>query len=151
MIARRILVVDDNHDSAESLAMLLSLDGNETRVAHDGLEAMQAAASFKPDVMLLDLGLPKLNGYQVARKVRELPSGHHVRLVAVTGWDEDSYRTDSKAAGFDAHFQKPVDYAALTQLLAGFAAAEVATGTAWQPDHAPTPQERTPSAPVVYA
>lgn len=124
MTMRRILVVDDNHDSAESLALLLNLDGHETRVAHDGVEAMQAAAAFKPDVMLMDLGLPKLNGYQVARKVRELPRGSEVRLVALTGWVEDEYRTDSKAAGFDAHFVKPINHAALTRLLAEFATVE---------------------------
>lgn len=130
MTARRILVVDDNHDSAESLAMLLGLDGNETLVAHDGLEAIEVAAMFKPDVMLLDLGLPKLNGYQVARTVRALPSGSQVRLVALTGWDEEEYRASSQAAGFDAHFLKPIDHAALTRLLAAFATAEFATGDA---------------------
>ena len=121
MTARRILVVDDNDDSAESLAMLLSLDGNETRIAHDGVEAIQAAATFKPDVMLLDIGLPKLNGYQVARKVRELPNGTRMRLVAVTGWGDDADQSASQAAGFDAHFVKPVDHAALTRLLTEFA------------------------------
>ncbi|HVG05096.1 MAG TPA: response regulator [Burkholderiaceae bacterium] len=130
MTARRILVVDDNHDSAESLAMLLDLDGNETLVAHDGVEAMQAAATFKPDVMLVDLELPKLNGYQVARKVRQSLSGDEVRLVALTGWNEDGCRADSEAAGFDAHFVKPIDHAALTKLLSGYAAAKVATSTA---------------------
>lgn len=129
MNARRILVVDDNHDSAESLAMLLNLDGNETLVAYDGIEAMQAAVTFKPNVMLVDLGLPKLNGYQVARKVRQSLSGD-VRLVALTGWDEEGYRADSKAAGFDAHFVKPIDHVALTKLLAGYATAESATSTA---------------------
>lgn len=124
--ARRILVVDDSSDSAESLALLLSLDGNETRIAYDGLEAMQAAATFKPDVMLLDIGLPKLNGYQVARKVRELPSGNEMRLIALTGWTEDAARSSSQAAGFDAHFTKPVDHAALTRLLAEFATVEIA-------------------------
>ena len=115
MTARRILVVDDNADSAETLALLLNLDGNETRIAHDGLEAVQAAAVFKPDVMLMDIALPKLDGYQVARKVRELPCGSEIMLVAVTGSGEESDRRDSHAAGFDAHFLKPVDYAALTR------------------------------------
>ena len=126
MTARRILVVDDNDDSAESLAMLLNLDGNETRVAHDGVEAIQAATTFEPDVMLLDIGLPKLNGYQVARKVRELPNGTRMRLVALTGWGDDADRSASQAAGFDAHFIKPVDHAALTRLLTEFATAQTA-------------------------
>ncbi len=113
----RILVVDDNRDSAESLVMLLTLAGNEMRAAYDGLEAVEAAATFKPDVVLLDIGLPKLNGYEVARRIRQQPEGKNMRLVALTGWGQDEDRQKSKEAGFDAHLVKPVDHAALQTLL----------------------------------
>ncbi len=116
--ARRILLVDDNRDSAESLAMLLTLAGNETHTAHDGLEAVEAAAAFRPDVVLLDIGLPKLNGYEACRRIREQPWGKTMVLVAVTGWGQEEDRRKSKDAGFDAHMVKPVDYAALMKLLA---------------------------------
>jgi PAS domain S-box-containing protein len=116
--ARRILVVDDNWDSAESLAMLLKLTGNETYTAQDGLEAVEAAATFRPEVVLLDIGLPKLNGYDAARKIRERPWGKSMVLVALTGWGQQEDRQKSKAAGFDGHLVKPVDHAALMRLLA---------------------------------
>ena len=115
---RRILVVDDNQDSATSLAMLLKLTGNETHTAFDGLEAMEAAATFRPDVVLLDIGLPKLNGYETARKIREQPWGKDVVLVALTGWGQDEDLQKSKAAGFNDHFIKPVNHEALMKLLA---------------------------------
>ena len=115
---RRILVVDDNRDSAESLADLLKLTGNETHTAHDGLEAVEAAATFRPGVVLLDIGLPKMNGYEAARKIRAQPWGKGMVLVALTGWGQDEDRRKSKEAGFDGHLVKPVDLAALTKLLA---------------------------------
>ena len=102
--ARRILVVDDNRDSAESLAMLLKLTGNETHIAHDGLEAVEAAARFRPDVILLDIGLPKMNGYEAARRIREQPWGKNMVLVALTGWGQEEDRQKSKDAGFDAQW-----------------------------------------------
>jgi len=116
--ARRILVVDDNEDSATSLAELLSLTGHETEVAYDGLEAVEAAARFRPDVVLLDIGLPKLNGYEAAQRIREQPWGQGMLLVALTGWGQDEDRQKSKDAGFDLHLVKPVDFATLTKLLA---------------------------------
>lgn len=116
---RRILVVDDNEDSAESLAILLSLAGNETHIAYDGLEAIEATATFKPDVVLLDIGLPKLNGYEVARKIRDQPWGQTMVLVALTGWGQEEDRRRSRDAGFNHHLTKPVDPLALTNLLAG--------------------------------
>ncbi len=116
--ARRILVVDDNRDSAMSLAMLLDMTGNETRTAHDGLEAVAAAAAFRPDVVLLDIGLPKMNGYEAAQKIREQPWGKKMVLVALTGWGQEEARQRSNEAGFDGHMVKPVDYAALMKLLA---------------------------------
>ncbi len=120
---RRILVVDDNRDSADSLAALLRLTGHEVRTAYDGLEALEAAATFRPDVVLLDIGLPKLSGYQVARKLREEPWGKNMVLVAVTGWGQDDDRRKSTAAGFDDHLVKPVEHAALMKLLAELPAA----------------------------
>jgi len=116
-IARRILVVDDNRDSATSLAKLLSLTGHKTHIAYDGLEAVEAAVSFLPEVVLLDIGLPKMNGYDACRKIREQPSGKRMMLIALTGWGQDEDREKSRAAGFDAHLVKPVDYEGLMELL----------------------------------
>jgi len=115
---RRILVVDDNRDSATSLAMLLKLTGNETHTAYDGLEAVEKAAAVKPDVILLDIGLPKLNGFEAARKIREQPWSKDAVLVALTGWGQDEDRQRSKEAGFNAHMVKPVELPALLNLLA---------------------------------
>jgi PAS domain S-box-containing protein len=115
--ARRILVVDDNRDSAESLALLLTLSGHQTQTAHDGLEAVEAAGQFRPDVVLLDIGLPKLNGYDACRRIREQAWGLSMVLVALTGWGQDADRRRSHEAGFDAHLVKPVDLDALRRLL----------------------------------
>ncbi|HZF29429.1 MAG TPA: PAS domain S-box protein [Gammaproteobacteria bacterium] len=114
---RRVLIVDDNADSAVSLAMLLQLEGNETYTAHDGVEALEAVDEHRPDVALLDIGLPKLNGHDVARRIRERPWGKHITLIAVTGWGQDEDRRKSREAGFDAHLVKPVDRGALAQVL----------------------------------
>jgi signal transduction histidine kinase/CheY-like chemotaxis protein len=114
---RRVLVVDDNHDSAQLIALLLGFLGHEVRLAHDGLEAVQAAASFQPHVVLLDIGLPTLNGYEAARRIRTQPGMQPV-LVALTGWGLDEDRERSAAAGFDAHLVKPVDHDVLTKLIA---------------------------------
>lgn len=116
---RRILVVDDNLDAAQSLAMLLELDGHETAMAHDGERALLLAREFDPHVILLDIGLPLMNGYEVARRVREQPWGHAIRLIAVTGWGQEQDRQQSLAAGFDHHLTKPLDPARLASLLAG--------------------------------
>ena len=116
--ARRILVVDDSRDSAESLVALLKLTGNETHIAYDGVQAVGAAEQFRPDVALVDVGLPKLNGLDVARRIREQSWGKDMILVALTGWGQDDDRHRSKAAGFDHHMVKPVDLAVLMKLLA---------------------------------
>jgi PAS domain S-box-containing protein len=115
----RILIVDDNRDSADMLAMLLQFAGHETFAAHDGLAAVEAAATLDPDVVLLDIGLPVLNGYEAARRIRE-QQGQKRRslLVALTGWGQDEDRRRSEEAGFDAHLVKPVDDAVLGRLLA---------------------------------
>ena len=115
---RRILVVDDNRDAATSLAELLEFTGHETRVAHDGLEAVQAAENFRPEVVLLDIGLPKLNGFEAARMIRQQPWAKDMMLVALTGWGQEEDRRMSSAAGFDAHLVKPADPVTLTELLA---------------------------------
>ena len=115
--ARRILIVDDNRDAAESLAMLLQLTGHETHIAYDGLEAVMAAEAFKPDVALLDIGLPTLNGYEVARKIRERSWGEGMLLIALTGWGQDGDRQKSTEAGFDAHLVKPAELGVLQKLL----------------------------------
>ena len=118
-LGRRILVVDDNRDAATSLAELLQFSGHETHVAYDGLEAVQMAQRLRPDVVLLDIGLPKLNGFEVAHKIRQQPWGKHMVLVALTGWGQDEDRRKSSEAGFNAHLVKPVDPVALMVLLDG--------------------------------
>ena len=114
----RILVVDDNRDAADALASLLELEGNEARVAHDGIAAVEAAGARRPDVMLVDIGLPGLNGYEVAARIRLEPWGASVLLVALTGWGHPEDRAKSQEAGFDYHLVKPVELADLTELLA---------------------------------
>jgi PAS domain S-box-containing protein len=114
----RILVVDDNHDSADSLGLLMKLLGNEVRIVHDGLEAVDAAKEFEPHVVLLDIGLPTLNGYETAQEIRRQPWGKQAVLIAVTGWGEPTHRQRSRKAGFDHHLVKPVDPDVLTNLLA---------------------------------
>ena len=110
--------MDDNRDSANSLAMLLKLTGHDVHTAYDGLEAVEAAATLQPDVILLDIGMPRLNGYEAARRIREQPRHKGLTLVALTGWGQEEDRRRSEDAGFDAHLVKPVDLAALTKLLA---------------------------------
>ena len=117
----RILVVDDNHDSALSLAMMLSIMGHETRTAHDGESAVETAESFLPEVILLDIGLPKLNGYEVAQRIRENAWGASMFLIAVTGWGQEEDRQRSSEVGLNVHMVKPVEPAALEKLLAGLA------------------------------
>jgi len=120
--SRRILVVDDYGESADTLADLLRLDGNDVEIAHDGLEALETAATFRPAVVLLDVAMPKLNGYDAARKIREQPWGKNMVLIAVTGWGQARDRQRSREAGFDAHLTKPVDYPVLVRMLAELSA-----------------------------
>ncbi|MEO6746090.1 MAG: PAS domain S-box protein [Caldimonas sp.] len=115
--ARRILVVDDNQDSAESLAALLAHDGHDMLTAHDGLDAIEKAASFRPDVILLDIGLPKLNGYEACRRIRQQAGGRSILIIAQTGWGQDADRRAAEAAGFDAHLLKPADLSQLFTLI----------------------------------
>jgi len=111
-------VVDDNEDAAGSLAMLLELAGYQTLQAHDGVEAIEAAEHFRPDAVLLDVGLPRMNGYEVCRCIREQEWGKDVILVALTGWGQEADRRRSEEAGFDAHMVKPPDQETLKKLLA---------------------------------
>jgi PAS domain S-box-containing protein len=113
----RILVVDDNVDSADSMGLLMKLLGNEVRIVHDGLTAVDVAKEFEPRVVLLDIGLPTLNGYETAREIRRQPWGKQAVLIAVTGWGEEVHRQRSRKAGFDHHLVKPVDPDELTNLL----------------------------------
>lgn len=118
---RRILIVDDNADSADSLAMLLQLGGHEAHTAYDGPQGLEAAARLQPDVMLLDLGLPGMDGCEVCRRVRQQPWARRALLVAVTGWGQAADRQRSQEAGFDAHLVKPVELQALEKIIAGLA------------------------------
>jgi signal transduction histidine kinase/DNA-binding response OmpR family regulator len=117
---RRVLVVDDNVDGAESLATLLKLLGHEVHVAHDGPAALRATADVRPEVVFLDIGLPGMDGYEVARRLRR-PGRNEALLVALTGYGQDEDRRRSREAGFDHHLVKPVDPAVLEELLAGTA------------------------------
>lgn len=116
-LKRRILVVDDNGDALASLSRLVTLMGNEVRQAHDGLEALEIGRSFRPDIVLMDLGMPNLNGYEAARRMRQEPWGRELSLVATTGWGQDEDRRRSAEAGFDHHLVKPVAVAALREIL----------------------------------
>jgi signal transduction histidine kinase/ActR/RegA family two-component response regulator len=118
IVSRRILIVDDNRDSARTMAMLLKLSGHETHTAFDGLEAVAAAETLRPHVILLDIGLPGLNGYETAITIRDQSWGKDILLIAVTGWGQDDDRQKAKYAGFNAHLVKPVDHASLAKLLA---------------------------------
>ena len=115
----KILVVDDHQDGAESMSALLALQGHEVRMAHDGEAALAAADAFRPDVMLLDIGLPLLSGYEVCRRLREQPWGRQITVIALTGWGDQDAVTKGEAAGFDRHLVKPVDEAVLVATLAG--------------------------------
>jgi PAS domain S-box-containing protein len=115
----RILIVDDLMDSADSLAMLLRMTGHEVHTAYDGEEAVIAAEKFRPEVVLLDIGMPRLNGYDACRRIREKPWGKGIFLIAVTGWGQEDDRRRTEEAGFNSHLVKPVDSRDLMKVLAG--------------------------------
>ena len=117
-LRRRVLIADDNRDAAESLAMLLQMEGHEVTVVHDGREAVTAFETSHPDAALLDIGMPGLNGYEIARIIRRSPLGRDVTLIAVTGWGQDNDKAQAAQAGFNHHFTKPVEPDAITALLA---------------------------------
>ena len=115
--SRRILVVDDNRDSAESLAVLLQLSGHEVRAVYDGAKALKMGGTFRPEIVILDLGMPKMSGYEAARAIRGQDWGQGIYLIALTGWGQESDRRRTQAAGFDAHLTKPLNYDALKNIL----------------------------------
>jgi len=114
---KRILVVDDNIDAGETLMMLLRLDGHDVRLAHDGEQAVDVVGNAAPDIVFLDIGMPRVNGYEAARRIRALPAGGGVKLVALTGWGQPRDRERAAQAGFDMHLTKPVAHEALRELL----------------------------------
>jgi two-component system CheB/CheR fusion protein len=116
-VTHRILVVDYNPDSADSLAMLLRLVGHDVRTAHDGRQALVVAATYRPDLVLLDIGLPGMDGFTVARHLRSQPELARAVLVALTGYGSDEDRRQAQAAGFNHHMVKPVNFEALNELL----------------------------------
>jgi len=130
----RVLIVEDNLDAAEMLDVAVSQLGHATRLAHDGATAITSAGQFAPDVILLDVGLPVMNGYAVAQALRAMPEFDHIHIAAVTGWGQDEDRRKAREAGFDSHFTKPLAPAAVEDLLA-----RVARGLALERDHTSTP------------
>jgi CheY-like chemotaxis protein len=117
-LRKRVLVVDDNVDAAESIAMILRVSGYDVRCVYDGPTVLQAAKAYRPDVVVLDIGLPGLSGYDVARLLREQPEFRRIPLVAVTGYGQEEDRRRSQEAGFDYHLTKPVDPDALQAFVA---------------------------------
>lgn len=114
---RRVLVVDDNQDAADSLSMLLELMGHEVAKAYEGRAAVELAGSFRPQLALLDIGMPEVDGYDVARRIRSQPGGREAILVALTGWGQREHRRRAEEEGFDHHIVKPVDLTVLRRLL----------------------------------
>jgi CheY-like chemotaxis protein len=114
---RRILIADDNRDSAETMCMLLNISGHEVHLAHTGAEALATAKRVRPDIAILDIGMPDLTGYEVAERIRHEAWGKDIALIAVTGWGQDSDRRRALGAGFDHHLTKPIDPDRLKQLI----------------------------------
>jgi CheY-like chemotaxis protein len=123
--SKRILIVDDNTDAADTLSMMLRLDGHETACAYGGQEALERIQLFAPQVVLLDIGLPGMDGYEVARQIRHMELGGGIRLIALTGYGQPEDRARALAHGFDEHLVKPIDPKALSVALAGAAPATV--------------------------
>ena len=111
-------MVDDNRDAADSMAMMLRLLGDEVATAHDGLEGFEAAEKLRPDVILMDVGMPRLNGFEATRQIRQMTWGRKMTIVALTGWGQEADRQQSRAAGCDGHLVKPVNLDDLERLLA---------------------------------
>ena len=113
------MIVDDNRDAADSLGLFLSFLGASVKVSYDGAAALELMEAFQPGIMLLDIGMPVMDGYEVARRARQLPRGKDLLLIAMTGWGQEEDRRRSKEAGFDHHLTKPVDFNNLDKLLTG--------------------------------
>jgi CheY-like chemotaxis protein len=116
---KRVLIVEDNQDAAEMLAELLEMLGYESRIALEALSALEIAPEFDPDIMLIDIGLPEVNGYELAQKMRAIPQFVSARLMALTGYGREADRQNAMNAGFDEHLVKPVDLERLKSILAG--------------------------------
>jgi CheY-like chemotaxis protein/two-component sensor histidine kinase len=132
IVPRKILIADDNEDAANTLAMLLKLAGHEVCTAHSGLAALALASNFRPDIALLDIGMPDVDGYEVAKGIREAAWGRDVCIVALTGWGQEEDKRRARAAGFDRHLTKPVDPRDLDELVAtgiNAAASQLAEGS----------------------
>jgi CheY-like chemotaxis protein len=119
MMRRRVLIVEDNEDAGEMYRMLIELSGHEVLVAENGVRGLEMLKSARPDIALVDIGLPGMDGYEIARRFRAEPDGHRVLLVALTGYGSSTDRDRSRQAGFDLHLLKPVDPQALKSLLDG--------------------------------
>jgi CheY-like chemotaxis protein len=118
LTVRKILVVDDNVDAAMSLAQLLELDGHQSQAVYGALEALECVPQFRPDIVLLDIGLPEMNGYEVAHRLRQMTDLAPMKLIALTGYGQSDDKARAFAAGFDAHLAKPVDLTVLERMLA---------------------------------
>ena len=116
-IPRCLLIADDNDDAAESLAMLLRMEGHEVVVVGNGRDALNAVSALRPSVVLLDIGMPDISGYEVARQLRQTPEGQSLTLIAVTGWGQERDKLRARDAGFDHHFTKPIDPNTLLELV----------------------------------
>ena len=119
----RILVVDDNPDVADSLAMLLRLEGHEVDIAYSAAATFEAVQRMRPEVVLLDIGLPQMNGYEIARRLRAAPAAERAHLIALTGYGQEHDREQAREAGFAAHLVKPADIEAVSKVLASLASA----------------------------
>lgn len=117
MRSSRILIVDDSRDNADSMAMLLGLDGHETWTANDGNEAVARATELAPDIMLLDIGLPGMSGYEVCQAVRKLPTGSGILIIALSGWGQAADKQRALDSGFDEHLTKPVEHGELVRIM----------------------------------
>jgi CheY-like chemotaxis protein len=117
LAGKRILVVDDNHDAADSLAMVLSSEGAEVRVVYDGVAALAALEQSAPHAVVLDIGMPGMDGYELARHIRQNPAYARLQIIALTGWGQHADRLRSRMSGIDSHLTKPVDFATLFELL----------------------------------
>jgi CheY-like chemotaxis protein len=122
----KVLVADDNRDAADSLAMLLEMNGHEVMVVHGGLDALAVAAESRPDAVILDIGMPDVTGYEVARQMRAAEWGSGITLIAVTGWGQKDDKARATEAGFDHHLTKPVDLDRIEALLQGLRSARAA-------------------------
>jgi CheY-like chemotaxis protein len=119
MNQKRVLIVDDNVDGAASLSMFTELLGHTAEVAHNGPQALEKIESFRPDVVFLDIGLPGMSGFEVARLLRNTPQALHAKLVALTGWGSEETKRQAQEVGFSAHLTKPVDLSDIEQILGG--------------------------------